>query len=139
MANKASQGSVVLYPYLWESQRESGETEGRKKRPACLILRMHDSKHALHHLVILAISSKPPSARQKAIEIPDTERQRAGLSKYPRAWITVSEYNYDVEELSFYYEPGEPLGAFSTPFLRQIARAVQPAFKKIGARIDRTM
>jgi hypothetical protein len=135
MANNA--GQVVLYPYLWQSQRDDGETEGRKKRPACLVLRMHDKKQALHHLVILAISSKPPGAGQKAIEIPDTERKRAGLSRYPRAWIVVSEYNYDIEELSYYYEPGEPLGAFSAPFLRQIAMAVQSALKTAGARIDR--
>jgi hypothetical protein len=138
MPNKADRGSVVLYPYLWQSQRDAGETEGRKTRPACLILRMHEPKEDLHHLVILAISSKPPGPDQKAIEIPDTERQRAGLSKYPRAWIVVSEYNYDIEELSWYYEPREPLGAFSAPFLRQIAVAAQPAFKKIGARVDRT-
>jgi hypothetical protein len=99
---------------------------------------MHEPKEDLHHLVILAISSKPPSPDQKAIEIPDTERRRVGLSKYPRAWIIVSEYNYDIEERSWYYEPQEPLGAFSAPFLRQIAVAAQSAFKKIGARVDRT-
>ena len=85
------QGSVILYPYLWVSQRDDGETEGRKKRPTCLVLRLDDPGHAVHHLILLAISSQPPRPDQIAIEVPDTERRRAGLSRSPRAWIVVSE------------------------------------------------
>lgn len=140
MANSLTQGSVVAYPYLWASQRDSGETEGRKARPACVVLRLHDPQDAIHHLVILAISSKPPTERQKALEIPDTERKRAGLSRYPRAWIVVSEYNTDIEERSWYLESGKPpLGAFSAPFLREIALASRPAFARANARVDRTL
>ena len=110
--------------------------DGRTDR---LVLRLRDAKEDLHHLVILAISSKPPSGNQSAVEIPDTERQRVGLSRYPRAWVVVGEYNYDTAEHSWYYEAGKPiLGAFSAPFLRQIATALQPAFARIGARVDRT-
>ncbi len=139
MTNKPEQGSVIVYPYLWRRQRDAGETEGRKARPACVVLRLRDSRQGLHHLVILAISSKEPAEDQKAIEIPDTERKRAGLSRYPRAWIVVSEYNYDTAEHSWYYEPAKPpLGSFSSIFLREIATALEPAFTHIGARIDRT-
>jgi hypothetical protein len=137
-ANKPEQGSVIVYPYLWTTQRDAGETEGRKSRPACVVLRLFEPKQAMHHLVILAISSKPPSDDQKALEIPDTERKRAGLSRYPRAWIVVSEYNYDTAEGSWYYEPKKPLGSFSMPFLREIAVALAPAFSRTGARVDRT-
>ena len=81
-------------------QKNEGETEGRKSRPVCLVLRVPDVARKVTHLFLLAISSKPPRPTQVAIEIPDTERRRAGLSRYPRAWITVSEFNYDVAERS---------------------------------------
>ena len=134
------QGSIIEYPYLWVSQRDGGETEGRKSRPVCLVLRIADPEQAIHHLVLLAISSQPPREDQAALEIPDTERRRAGLSRYPRAWIVVSEYNYDIAERSWYLQPGNPpLGKFSGPFLREIAQAFKPTLTRRAAKVDRTV
>ena len=134
------QGSVIHYPYLWATQRDAGETEGRKSRPTCLVLRISDSERNLHHMILLAISSQPPHDDQLALEVPDTERRRAGLSRYPSAWIIVSEYNYDVAEQSWYYEPSTPpLGAFSGPFIKEIAKALRLNLKKTAARVDRTV
>src|SRR5262245_57710847 len=98
-------GSVIAYPYLWATQHAAGEAEGRKVRPVCLILRIHDPRQDFHHLVLLPITSRPPDSNQRAIELPDTERRRAGLTRYPQAWIVISEYNYDIAERSYYYEP----------------------------------
>jgi hypothetical protein len=134
------QGSVIVYPYLWASQRDAGESEGRKDRPVCLLLNIRDPAHDIHHLVLLAISSQPPAPDQTALEIPDTERRRGGLSRYPRAWVVISEYNYDIAERSFYYDPNTaPLGAFSTPYLRKVATAFRTSLTKAAARIDRTV
>jgi hypothetical protein len=134
------QGSIISYPYLWAAQRDAGETEGRKSRPTCLVLRIHDAERNVHHLMLLAISSQPPNKDQAALEIPDTERRRAGLSRYPRAWIIVSEYNYDVAEQSWYYEPNTPpLGTFSGPFLKEVAKALRASLRKAAARVDRTI
>ena len=117
-----------------------GETEGRKTRPVCLLLRIHDPEHAIHHLFLFGISSQPPRPDQLALEIPDIERRRAGLTRYPRAWIVISEYNYDVAERSYYYEPAiPPLGAFSASFLREVAKAARSALAGAGARVDRTV
>ena len=55
----------------------------------------------LTHLALLAISSQPPGGEQAALEIPDIERRRAGLSDWRRAWITISEYNCDIAERSW--------------------------------------
>ena len=133
-------GSVITYPYLWASQRDAGEAEGRKARPVCLVLSLHDAARDFHHLVLLAITSRPPGPDQSALEIPDTERRRAGLTRYPRAWVIVSEYNYDVAERSYYYDPNTPpLGTFSTPFLREVATALRAALTKAAARVDRTV
>lgn len=86
-------GSIIIYPYLWLRQAASGETEGRKDRPCCLLLAVKDQGTGEHHMMLLAISSQPPSADQRAIEIPAIERRRAGLSRYPAAWIVTSEFN----------------------------------------------
>jgi hypothetical protein len=62
------------------------------------------------------------------------------LSRYPRAWIIVSEYNYDVAEQSWYYEPNTPsLGAFSGPFIKEVAKALRANLRKAAARVDRTV
>jgi hypothetical protein len=88
-------GDLVVYPYLWADQHERGETEGRKSRPVCLALRLRDPKKDIHHLMLVAISSREPAKSRTAIEVPDTERQRAKLVRYPRPWVIVDEYNYD--------------------------------------------
>ena len=106
----------------------------------CLVLRLRDSKDEFHHLVLLAITSQAPRSDQQAVEIPETERHRAGLTRYPRAWVIVSEYNYDVADRSWYYQPGvTPLGTFSGPFVREIARALRAVIGKRRARVDRTV
>jgi len=130
-------GDIVLYPYLWADQQESGETEGRKTRPACLALRLHDPKNNIHHLMLVAITSREPAKGRVAIEVPDTERQRAKLVRYPRAWVIVDEYNYDIEESSWYFE-AKPLGAFSEPFLRQVTDALRKEMRRGARRVDRT-
>jgi hypothetical protein len=46
----------------------------------------------------------------------------------------------DVAEQSWYYDPGEaPLGAFSLPFLKEVATALRANLKKTAARVDRTV
>jgi hypothetical protein len=138
MTEPPPQASVVEYPYLWRDQEQHGETEGRKARPVCLALSVRSEQTGEHHLLLLAISSQPPRAEQSAIEIPETERRRSGLTRYPTAWIVTSEYNYDIAERSFYYDPVRPvLGRFSPRFMRQIAAALRQSMLSGGARISR--
>jgi hypothetical protein len=137
--NDLRSGKVVLYPYLWANQHRRGETEGRKTRPTCLVLRFRDPKADLCHLMLVAITSREPDETQAAIEVPDTERKRAGLTRYPRAWVIVGEYNYDIDEQSWFFDSSqEPLGEFSEPFLRQITDALRKEMRKGAIRVDRT-
>ena len=137
MSDDLRTGAVVNYPYLWRWQQERGETEGRKERPVCVVLAVR--AEGLTHLALLAISSRSPDADQVAIEVPEMECKRAGLSELKRAWITVSEYNYDIAERSFYLDPNAPiLGRFSRSFMMQLARAAAPLFGRAKARVDRT-
>jgi len=129
-------GSVIRYPYLWHWQFGRGETEGRKERPVCLMLAIPRGNET--HLVLLAISGTPPSPRQTALDIPPLERRRAGLKDWKEAWVTVSEYNYDVAEMSFYFDPDAKVqGRFSRAFLGKIAEAFRPFVASAGARITR--
>ncbi len=92
----------------------------------------------LTHLGLLAISSRPPGAADSAIEVPEIECRRAGLSEWKRAWVTINEYNYDVAERSWYLNAHRaPLGRFSKPFMMRLAAAVAPLFKTREARVDR--
>jgi hypothetical protein len=82
------------------------------------------------HLALLAISSRLPAADQC---------RRGGLSEWKRAWVTVSEYNYDIAERSYYLNVNQPpLGRFSRPFMMRLATALAPLFQQRRARVDRS-
>lgn len=129
-------GSIISYPYLWRWQHDKGETEGRKERPVCLMLAIPKGEET--HLVLLAISGTPPASDQTALTIPPLERRRAGLKGWKDAWITVSEYNHDIAERSFHYEPHtQVLGQFSKAFLGKIAAAARPFITQSAAHVSR--
>lgn len=107
MSDRFPNGAIVSYPYLWRWQAEEGREHGEKDRPVCLALTVPDPRQNITHLVILPISGTLPRNDQTALEIPDLELRRAGLSVFKRGWITVSEYNYDVAERSFHFEPAQ--------------------------------
>jgi hypothetical protein len=83
-------GSVIPYPYLWSREAEMAETEGRKTRPTAVGVRI---KRSSGHdaLILFPITSQPPGPNRLAVEIPETERRRAGLEAGMRLWIIVDE------------------------------------------------
>ena len=136
MADHPQSGSIIEYPYLWAWQRDRGETEGRKGRPVCLLLAIAGQKET--NLVLLAISGTPPRHDQTTIEIPLLEIRRAGLREWKQAWITVSEYNHDIAERSYYYEPNAEIrGTFSKGFLAKVALAARPFIRSGNAKVSR--
>lgn len=115
----------------------AGKPRAGKERPVCVLIATRGAD-GLTHLALLAISSPPPGSGQTAIEVPEIERRRAGLDAGKRAWITTSEYNYDVAERSWYLDANQsPLGRFSKPFMIRVAAEVTPVFRKPEARVDR--
>lgn len=99
-----------------------------------------DQSQGLTHLVLLAISGTPSAEGQAALEIPALELRRAGLSILKRGWITVGEYNYDVAERSFHFDPNQAArGSFGPGFMHQIRVAIRPLFTAAQGRIDRTL
>jgi hypothetical protein len=103
------------------------------------VLAVRDEARGLTHLALLAITSQPPTAGQAALQIPDTEKRRAGLADWKSAWITVGEYNYDILERSFYFDVNSPpFGSFSAKFLGKVAASFKATLKTAIGRVDRT-
>jgi hypothetical protein len=105
MADRFPSGSIVSYPYLWRWQHDEGRENTEKDRPVCLAITVRDPEPEITHLVILPISGTPPYQGQVAPEIPLLEIRQAGLSMFKRGRIMVSEYNYDIAERSYYFDP----------------------------------
>ena len=133
-------GQLIWYPYLWARQQAAGETEGRKDRPCCMLLPVQKAGSKETVLYLLAVSTVPPTNRDDAIEVPEIERRRGGLSEWKaRCWVYVNEYNRDVAERSFYLDPAiDPIGAFGASFVTKIAVAFKTAvLARASAAVDR--
>ena len=125
MADGLAAGEVIVYPYRWVEERDADRSQdGVKDRPCCVVVTATTSSGAI--LIFLApVSSKPPRVGQTALPIPALERKRAGLERYPDAWIYVDEVNTDRPATSWYLEPQTPLGAFSKSFLAKISSEIR--------------
>lgn len=128
-------GVVISYPFLWAREAERGETDGRKPRPTAVALRL--ARRHGDAVVLLPITTRPPLKGRRAVEVPDTEKQRAGLTLDTRCWIMLDEFNTDIIGKSYYLEPEPPLGTFSRAFFLPVARAFV-AHIKSAHRITRT-
>ena len=56
------------------------------------------------------------------MEIPETEKRRAGLQPELRLWIIIDEYNEDIIGRSFHLAPQPPLGTLSKAFFLPVMR-----------------
>lgn len=113
-------GVIISYPFLWAREAAAGETEGRKTRPTAVALRL--ARPGGDAIVLLPITTQPPAKRRNAVEVPETEKKRAGLEISVRCWIMLDEFNTDVIGKSYYLEPEPPLGVFSRAFFAPVAR-----------------
>src|SRR5215470_5949036 len=122
---EAASGIVIRYDYLWAHQADRGEESGRKDRPCCLhvMIRKPDGSAIS---ALFPITSRPDASRI-AIEIPDTELRRIGLSV--TSWVIVDEWNLDDLSESPYVADPRPLGAFSTAFMRRIQTQAAKAIR----------
>lgn len=113
--NLPKAGQIFDYHYLWKWQDEKGETEGRKRRPVCMVLTVVNSE-GNHVLFIVPITSKKPTSNRIAISIPEIEAHRANLDTTIPLWIIVDELNVDILETSYTLESRTPRGQFGSAF-----------------------
>lgn len=117
-------GQVFDYHFPWKWQADRGETEGRNKRPSCVVMVI--TNDAGHHVMFIApITSKAPDKGRTALEIPETEARRASLDTNLPLWVILEELNADILETSFTLEDRSPRGSFSPAFTDAILRGVQ--------------
>ena len=124
-------GDVILYSYLWAREHEKGEESGRKVRPTCVMMIMA-GKDGKSKPLLFPVTSQPPRAGARTIEIPETEARRAGL--YVPAWVIVDEFNTDDLATSWAIEDAKPLGRFSRKFMSRIAAEAASAIRAGVAR-----
>lgn len=74
-------------------------------------------------MLLFPITTKHPGSDRLAIEIPEIEKKRGGLSSTRHLWIILDEFNQDIIGLSFYLEPEPPIGAFSKAFFSGVLEA----------------
>ncbi len=117
-------GQVFDYHYLWKWQSDRGETEGRKKRPSCVVI-VVTNRAGQHVMFIAPITSKAPAPGRTALEIPETEARRARLEIDVPLWVVLDELNADILETSYTLEERSPRGSFSSAFTDAILREVQ--------------
>ncbi|MDX0633774.1 hypothetical protein [Sinorhizobium medicae] len=104
-----------------------GETEGRKDRPVVLALLLRNRNDDL--LVLMVPVTSVPQQGPYSIEVPDIEKRRAGLDPHMSLWIVVDEANEDIPAKSFYFEPENRIGKFSSSFTKQVQALMVEALK----------
>lgn len=92
----------------------------RKDRPVAVGVRIGRADGDL--VLFFPITTKQPDVRRFAMEIPTTEKRRAGLDVDLRLWIILDEFNSDIIGRSFYLEPEPPIGRFNKAFFLPILR-----------------
>lgn len=121
-------GDLWRYDYLWHWQAKGGETEGRKTRPTSIVALTHSAAGATH-LFLLPITTKAPDPARLAIEVPPIEARRAGLDAGHPCWIILDEFNHDILESSWYFDPAARIGRFGDTFHRQVMRLFEAALR----------
>ncbi len=126
-------GCVLDYPYLWAREHANKVTHGRKPRRVAVGVRIAAKAPGGHdRLILFPITSQLPQDGILSIEIPETEKRRAGLDHGKRLWIILDEYNHDVIGVSYYLDPAGPVGVFGKTFFSEVLRL---ALKHLGSAI----
>ena len=90
---------MIEHHYLWKWHQENGDTEGRRKRPSCVVLVVVNER-GQDVLFIAPITSSLPTPDRVEIAIPETEAPRERLDTDIALWFMVDELNIDVLEAS---------------------------------------
>lgn len=82
---------MIGYAYLWRDEAKRGQTEGRKERPAVIVLSVtrQDERTVV---TVAPITHSPPARAELAVEIPPATKRRLGLDD-ERSWIVTDDLN----------------------------------------------
>lgn len=126
--DQITSGSLIDYHFLWKREELKGETEGRKSRPACVVVRTIFKDQDV--LLILPITTKEPPNDVHSIHVPDMEAKRLKMENAFDRWIILDEVNID-RIPSTVLVPDAFRGQFSKAFLKQITIGYQNAKREM--------
>lgn len=85
-------GLVIHYAYLWRSEADRGEEEGRKDRPCAVVVARRVESTGAIGVMVAPITHSEPAENATALEIPSDVKRRLGLDE-ARSWIITHELN----------------------------------------------
>ena len=97
-------GLVISYAYLWHHEHLAGHEEGRKNRPAVIVLATRQPGRECIEVTVLPVTHRRPDNPDWAIEIPLPVKRHLGLDD-TRSWIVIAEGNdflwpgYDIRKI----------------------------------------
>ena len=118
-------GTVLLYPFLWSREYGQGEESGRKDRPVAVAFNLG------HKIGLVPITSKAPRTDERGIEIPEIEKQRAGVDVMKLLWVIPTEMNIDDPAHSYYLEPDSIIGQFSAVFMERLKAEIRLSIAQV--------
>jgi hypothetical protein len=98
-------GLVISYAYLWHNEHLAGLEEGRKSRPAVIILAVKRPETGSVVVTVVPITHTKPRDSREAVEIPLALKRHLHLDDAP-SWVVVAEGNefiwpgYDLVKIS---------------------------------------
>jgi hypothetical protein len=85
-------GLVISYSYLWHREHRAGADEGRKDRPAVIVLCAERAEDRRTVVTVLPVTHAAPGDPSAAVEIPAAVKRHLGLDDAP-SWVIVFEGN----------------------------------------------
>lgn len=140
MAEKPETGLVISYRFLWPHEHAAGIEEGRKARPACIVIPITAKGD---DVVLFPLTTQEPSADRLFLRVPETERRRLKLRGTGPSWLLLDQGNTDILPGSFHVEPisyDPPVhayGHFSQAFMRVVLRTLAEAIRARRLRLIR--
>lgn len=83
---------VIPFAYLWRHERNRGIEEGRKTRPAVIVLVVRDEPADQPKVTVAPITHTKPDHGGEALELPPRVKRALGLDA-ERSWIVLDEVN----------------------------------------------
>jgi hypothetical protein len=113
-----SNGLVIFYNYLWaRGSTIAMRNPVARPVPACVQIIVAAGKSGTV-VALFPVTSQPPQAGRTALEIPEMEARRIGLT-IP-SWIIVDEWNLDDLAKSPHIADARPIGALSPAFMKRV-------------------
>jgi hypothetical protein len=85
-------GLVIRYSFLWSHEVRNGGVEGRKDRPAAIIVATRKDEYGDIRVIVAPITHEPPSDPDASIEISPEVIRSLGLDG-ERHWLRIDELN----------------------------------------------